>query len=380
MQQAKNIGALFLDIGGVLLSKGWGREFRKKAAEKFALDWDTFQDLHAKMFPVYELGNITLDDYLNHVIFYTDRNFSRQAFKDYMFSLSYPYPGMIAFIKKLKAHYGLKVIAVSNEAREINAYRIKTFRLNEVFDFFVSSCYVKARKPDTTIFQIALDGAQVPKEKIAYVDDVELYVQIASGLGIASIHHTDSITTVQALARLGLSLPEAVAKRPDIHNLAAVANDGGANLKQVGIASDHGGFELKGYLLERLAAAGYPVVDFGAFQYNKGDDYPDYVIPLSQAVAKGEISRGIAICGSGVGACITANKIDGVRAALITDAFPAQQGVEDDAMNIICLGGNITSPARAWTLVELFLNARFKEEERFIRRLHKVDLLENIRK
>ncbi|MBK7108620.1 MAG: RpiB/LacA/LacB family sugar-phosphate isomerase [Bacteroidetes bacterium] len=148
-------------------------------------------------------------------------------------------------------------------------------------------------------------------------------------------------------------------------------------MKILGIASDHGGFELKIKLMELLEKAGYTLKDYGAYQLHKDDDYPDFVIPLSQAVANGEIERGIAVCGSGVGACIVANKIDGVRSALITDAFSAQQGVEDDDMNIMCLGGNITGPALAWKLVQLFLNARFKNEERFIRRLNKVTAIEN---
>lgn len=144
----------------------------------------------------------------------------------------------------------------------------------------------------------------------------------------------------------------------------------------IGIASDHGGFDLKEQLVELLKIAGYEIKDFGAYQLNEGDDYPDFVIPLAKAMAKDEISRGIAICGSGVGACIAANKVDGVRAALITDSFSAHQGVEDDNMNILCLGGNITGHALAWELVQIFLNARFKNGERFLRRLNKVALLE----
>lgn len=147
-------------------------------------------------------------------------------------------------------------------------------------------------------------------------------------------------------------------------------------MTHIGIAADHGGFELKEQLVSLLKTAGYEVKDFGAYQLNRGDDYPDFVIPLSLAVSNGEITRGIAICGSGVGACIAANKIAGARAALITDSFSAHQGVEDDNMNIMCLGGNISGPALAWELVQLFLNANFKNEERFIRRLNKVAIIE----
>lgn len=141
----------------------------------------------------------------------------------------------------------------------------------------------------------------------------------------------------------------------------------------LGIASDHGGFELKVQLIELLKTTGYKIIDFGAYQFNADDDYPDFVIPMAKAVAKGEVSRGIAICGSGVGACIAANKVKGVRSALIMDSFSAHQGVEDDDMNVMCLGGNIIGQALAWELIQIFLNAKFKNEERFIRRLKKVD-------
>lgn len=145
---------------------------------------------------------------------------------------------------------------------------------------------------------------------------------------------------------------------------------------RVGIAADHGGFELKTQLTLALTVAGYHLTDFGARELVEGDDYPDFVVPLAKAVSGGEITRGIAICGSGVGACVAANKITGVRAALITDSFSAHQGVEDDAMNIICLGGRITGPALALELVQAFLNADFKAEEKYIRRLNKVAALE----
>ncbi len=147
-------------------------------------------------------------------------------------------------------------------------------------------------------------------------------------------------------------------------------------MQKIGIAADHGGFELKVQLISLLQSAGYEVKDFGAYQLQTGDDFPDFVIPLSRAVANEEIIRGIAICGSGVGACVAANKIAGVRGALITDSFSAHQGVEDDNMNVMCLGGNITGPALAWELVQQFLHAQFKNEERFVRRLNKISVLE----
>ena len=142
-------------------------------------------------------------------------------------------------------------------------------------------------------------------------------------------------------------------------------------MMHLGVAADHGGFELKTQLTAALKAEGYEVTDFGAHELVPGDDYPDFVVPLARAVAKGEVVRGLAICGSGVGACVAANKTPGVRAALITDPYSAHQGVEDDAMNVMCLGGRVTGYALAWDLVRVFLGAHFKAEERYERRLAK---------
>ena len=149
---------------------------------------------------------------------------------------------------------------------------------------------------------------------------------------------------------------------------------------RIGIAADHGGFELKAHLTATLKAAGYEVADFGAHEFITEDDYPDFVVPLARAVASGEVTRGLAICGSGVGACVAANKVPGVRAALITDSFSAHQGVEDDDMNVLCLGGLVTGYALSWDLVQTFLDARFKGAERFRRRLAKVAALEREKK
>ena len=156
------------------------------------------------MFVTYEEGKITLEEYLNRVVFYKKRDFSFNEFRDFMFSLTTPYPDMIAFIKKIKEQYGLKIVAVSNEARELNAYRIDTFKLNEIFDFYVSSCYVHVRKPEIAIFKMALDMAQVPTEEVVYIDDVQIFTDIATDLKIKSIHHTDWQSTSEALADLGL--------------------------------------------------------------------------------------------------------------------------------------------------------------------------------
>ncbi len=145
---------------------------------------------------------------------------------------------------------------------------------------------------------------------------------------------------------------------------------------RVGLAADHGGFELKTQMLEELRTAGHQVVDYGAQEYDAQDDYPDLVAPLARAVAQGEVERGIAICGSGVGASVAANKIPGVRAALITDAYSAHQGVEDDDMNVMCLGGRVTCYALAWDLIQIFLKSSFRAAPRFQRRLNKIAALE----
>ena len=147
-------------------------------------------------------------------------------------------------------------------------------------------------------------------------------------------------------------------------------------MMRVGIAADHGGFALKEQVAESLRGSGYEVVDFGAHQLNPGDDYPDFIIPLARAVAAGEVERGVALCGSGVGASIAANKVPGVRAGLIHDVFSAHQGVEDDDMNVFCLGGKVIGSALAWELIETFLAAHFSGAQRHKRRLAKVQALE----
>ena len=146
---------------------------------------------------------------------------------------------------------------------------------------------------------------------------------------------------------------------------------------RVGIATDHGGFELKEKLAAKLRASGHEVVDFGADRLTPDDDYPDFVIPLGQAVAAGKVERGVAVCGSGVGASVCANKVKGVRACLIEDHFSARQSVEDDNLNMICLGGRIEGPELAWDLIQTFLAARFSQAPRHVRRLTKVAAMEN---
>ncbi len=146
--------------------------------------------------------------------------------------------------------------------------------------------------------------------------------------------------------------------------------------RRIGVAADHGGYDLKEYLADKLREAGCEVVDFGDRRPQPDDDYPDFVVPLARAVAGGELDRGVAVCGSGVGACVAANKVPGVRACLIHDLFSARQGVEDDNLNVICLGGRVLGDALAWELLRTFLDARFSGAERHQRRLAKVMKLE----
>jgi len=147
---------------------------------------------------------------------------------------------------------------------------------------------------------------------------------------------------------------------------------------KVGIAADHGGFGLKEELIAKRRASGHEVTDFGASSLNPGDDYPDFVVSLAYAVAEGKVERGVAICGSGVGASVCANKVKGVHAALIHDHFSAKQGVEDDHMNILCMGGRTVGPEVAWDLIQAYLAAEYSQAERHLRRLGKVAVLEDI--
>ncbi len=200
----EKITTLFLDIGGVLLSNGWGHDFRQFAVEEFCLNRTETEDRHNAMVDTYEEGRITLDEYLKYVVFFKKRDFSHVEFREFMFSLTTPHLEMIAFMKKIKLQYGLKIVAVSNEARELNAHRIKTFELNKLIDFYISSCYVHLRKPDSNIYLMALDTASVSPEQVIYIDDVQLFVDIASEIGIKSIRHTDWQTTSKSLKKMGL--------------------------------------------------------------------------------------------------------------------------------------------------------------------------------
>jgi putative hydrolase of the HAD superfamily len=204
MDKKNQVTTLFLDIGGVMLSNGWGHESRRSAADLFNLDFDDMDERHHVIQITYEEGKITLNEYLKRVVFYRKRSFTVDKFRDFMFSQSTPNLDMIEYIRKLKDQYNLKIAVVNNEGRELNEHRIKKFKLNQFVDFFISSCFVHFRKPDADIFRIALDIAQVPVQHVVYIEDMQMFVDVASDLGIRSIHHKNYLSTSAELDHLGL--------------------------------------------------------------------------------------------------------------------------------------------------------------------------------
>jgi putative hydrolase of the HAD superfamily len=206
MKKATAIQCLFLDIGGVLLTDGWGHESRKLAAKAFDLNPEEMESRHNQAFDTYELGKLTIEEYLSRVVFYEERPFTPAQFRKFMFAQSKPYPEMIELARRLKARYGLKVAVVSNEARELNSYRIRKFKLNAFVDFFISSCFVHLRKPDMDIFRVALDIAQVPANQVVSIENLPMFVQVAEDLGIRGICHTDYKSTCVKLASFGLDV------------------------------------------------------------------------------------------------------------------------------------------------------------------------------
>ena len=201
---------LFLDIGGVLLTDGWQHVSRKLASDHFNLEWEEMELRHKLNFDTYEEGKMSIEEYLGRVVFYKDRPFTLDQFKVFMLEQSKPYEEVLALFRRLKLKYKLKIVAVSNEARELNEYRIHRFKLNEFVDFFISSCFLHLRKPDLDIFKIAMDMAQVPLNRILYIDDVEMFVEIAAKMGLRGILHIDYQTTRKKLASLGLFDEESV--------------------------------------------------------------------------------------------------------------------------------------------------------------------------
>lgn len=206
MRKNNLIKCLFVDIGGVLLTDGWSHKDAKMAARKFGLDFDEMEEQHSQALGTYELGKLTLKEYLNRLVFYKKRKFTPAQFLKFMYAQSRPYTEMIKLVCRLKAQYGLKIVVVSNEGREINEYRICKFKLDGFVDFFISSCFVHLRKPDTDIFRLALDTVRVRADQVIYIENTPMFVQIAEGLGIRSILHTDYKSTRTKLASFGLKI------------------------------------------------------------------------------------------------------------------------------------------------------------------------------
>lgn len=194
-----DIQALFVDVGGVLLTNGWDRHARKKAAEIFNLNLEEFENRHQGVFDCYEIGKITLDEYLDLALFYQPRSFTVEQFKKFMFAQSQPLEPMLTFMKSIKKETSLKIFALSNEGKELMDHRIKTFGLGEWIDAFVVSSFVGLRKPDPDIYHLALHLAYCVPAKAAYIEDRQQYADFAEKMGIRAIHHVDYEKTSHAL-------------------------------------------------------------------------------------------------------------------------------------------------------------------------------------
>ncbi len=203
---SQTITTLFLDVGGVLASNGWDHTMRRDAANRFGLDYDEMNDRHHLTFDTYEEGRLSLDEYLDRVVFHRPREFTRQDFLTFMYAQSEPRREAIEYFRDLKQRHGLTVAAVSNEGRELTEYRIRKFDLMPLFDCYLASAFVGRRKPDLLLYRLALDVVQARPDQVAYVDDRLMYVEVASSLGIHGIQHSDLATTREALAGLGLAL------------------------------------------------------------------------------------------------------------------------------------------------------------------------------
>ena len=210
MKGALPVTTLFLDVGGVLLNNGWDHHARRRAAQHFKLKWAEMEERHALTFETHEEGKLTFEEYLGRVVFYQKRPFTRAQFRRFMCAQSKPYPEMIKLFAQLKIRHRLKIAVVSNEAREVNAYRIRKFKLDWFVDSFISSCFVHIRKPDADIFRLTLDIAQATARQVLYIENTPMFVQIAEGLGIRSILHTDYKSTAAKLAAFGL--------QPEVNN------------------------------------------------------------------------------------------------------------------------------------------------------------------
>lgn len=196
------IKVVFMDIGGVLLTNGWGHESRQKAAKKFGIDYDEMNVLHNFIYNVFEIGSISLDEYLETAVFHCPRDFTKAEFKEFMYAQSIELPKMLPWVKSWKKKTDLPVFALSNESRELNDYRIDTFKLHELFDGFFSSCYVGMRKPDPRIFREAMQIVQAKPEECIYFDDRVMLADTANRLGMNGVHHQKFEDTKKILENL----------------------------------------------------------------------------------------------------------------------------------------------------------------------------------
>jgi putative hydrolase of the HAD superfamily len=204
--RAGPITCLFLDIGGVLLTDGWDHHARRRAAKEFGLVLTSMEERHHLTFETYEEGRLTLEEYMDLVVFDAKRPFTPAQFRRFMFAQSKPHLEMLALVSRLKVAHGLKVAIVSNEGRELNAYRSRKFKLDDIADVFVSSSFVHCRKPDPRMFALALDVAHVPADRVLYIDDNAMFVRVAKGLGIRGLCHTGLRSTRAKLSSCGLLL------------------------------------------------------------------------------------------------------------------------------------------------------------------------------
>ena len=209
MKKPLPITTLFVDVGGVLLTDGWDHLARKRAARHFKLNWAEMDQRHRLVFETHEEGKLSFQEYLGWVVFFEKRPFTRNQFREFMFAQSKPYTKMLGLVAQLRAQHGLKVVVISNESREVNAFRVRTFRLDRLVDTFISSCFVGMRKPDVEIFRLALDLAQTAPERTVFIDNTPMFVQIAERLGMRSILHVDYESTRAKLTSLGLQTTDA---------------------------------------------------------------------------------------------------------------------------------------------------------------------------
>jgi putative hydrolase of the HAD superfamily len=203
------IKAVLTDIGGVLLTNSWDRESRRQAAERFGLDHQKMDERHHLTFDIYEQGKLSLDRYLERVVFFRKRSFSAEDFKAFMREQSKPHENMLRAMRRLATDNPVRMAGITNDTRELVEYRTRKFELNDFLEFIVASCFVHLRKPDDDIFRIALDLAQVDPGEAVYIDDRPMFTEVAGDLGLHGIHHRSATDTLKALESLGLTVSDA---------------------------------------------------------------------------------------------------------------------------------------------------------------------------